>query len=83
MNNNKIRNQIKDLGFLPSLGTSFYKSKRHFEYRVDINDDGSITFKGFTKFGSVPNYRLKFEGIEEFRSFADELLRFNKKGVTE
>lgn len=76
--NNKIKNQIESLGFSHSFGATFYKIKRNFEYWVNIDDDGSIIFKGFTKFSSVPNYRLKFGNIEEFKSFADELLKFNK-----
>jgi flagellar biosynthesis regulator FlaF len=86
MNNNQIKEQIESLGFTRSIGTTFYKFKRYSEYWLAIELNGSITFESYYRNQcsdkSTAKYSIRFDDIYEFNSFADELLKFNKKEVT-
>ena len=82
-NNDTIKKQIESLGFTRSLGTSLYKLRRKVEYWVQIQEDESITFESFQRYGGGKelNYKLKFSDVYQFQTFAEELLKFAKKEV--
>lgn len=76
-----IRKKIESLGFTRSIGTSLYKRRRNLEYWVNLEEDESITFESFQRYGRVVNYEIKFQNIDQFTKFAEELLKFAKKEV--
>jgi hypothetical protein len=85
MNNTEnIIKQIESFGFKKSvIGNALNIIRRKVEYWVNVELDESITFESYQKHssGSEVNYRLKFNNIYQFSSFASELLKFAKKEV--